>query len=288
MMNVDSNDDFDLLNTFAHDLKTPLSAMKSYIDLVEQAGELSERQRFLLEKSLLAAERMERIINELLDYARLGAEKALHITDCALPPLVEDAVLFLEDFASRRYITIHLDLPANLSPVQGDARMLSHVFVNLVNNAIKYNRENGTIVIAARNEGKWVRVEVRDTGIGIAEVDLPRVFDRFFRVKPRRGEKIEGTGLGLSIVRAVVQKHGGQVSVTSKPGEGTTFSFTLPRIVETGGVDRARLPVDEERGGSNPVVFFQPESASEISDDMDDDFQESNEVKDPDSSHDGL
>lgn len=289
MLSLEPNDEFDLLNTFAHDLKTPLSAVKSYIDLVEHSGELNDRQRFLLDKSLIAVDRMERIINELLDYARLGAEKALQITDCELPSLIEDAVLLLEDFATRRQISIHLDLPASLSAVQGDARMLSHVFINLLSNAIKYNQDNGDIYISARNEGRWVRVEVRDTGIGIAEADLPRVFERFFRVKRRTDEKVEGTGLGLAIVKAVVQKHGGEVYVASKPGEGSTFSLTLPRShTDSAGADKIRMAYHEPSVGSTPVIFSHPEAASEINDDMDDNLQESDEIRDPDSSHDGL
>jgi signal transduction histidine kinase len=286
---TDASHDFDLFNTFAHDLKTPLAAAKSFIDLMEHSGELNERQRVLLNRSLMALGRMENIINELLDYARLGAEKALHITDCPLATLIEDAVLLLEELARRRHISLHVDLPADLSPVQGDARMLSHVFTNLLSNAIKYNREGGAVYVSARPEGTQIVVEVRDTGIGIDAKDLPHIFDHFYRVKRRGGDSIEGSGLGLAIVKAVLERHGGDISVSSTPGEGSRFLCRLPRsTAAAAGDDRFSRPAPESQFASRPVVFHPPgPAAGEINDAMDDNLQESDELRDPDSSHDG-
>jgi len=99
----------------------------------------------------------------------------------------------------------------------------------LLSNAIKYNRAGGDVTVTARNDGAMVRVDVRDTGVGIATADLERIFDRFYRVK-RRGERVDGTGLGLSIVKRIVNQHDGQVFVTSTPGEGSTFTVVLPAL----------------------------------------------------------
>jgi two-component system phosphate regulon sensor histidine kinase PhoR len=107
---------------------------------------------------------------------------------------------------------------------------LAQVFLNLIDNAIKYTPLKGSITISAEKDKKFVRVEVKDTGIGIPPEDLPRVFERFYRVDKARSRELGGTGLGLAIVKHIVQAHGGEVSVTSVPSQGSTFIFTIPTV----------------------------------------------------------
>jgi len=125
----------------------------------------------------------------------------------------------------------HLTLTITLDPrwvVRADPDRLKQVFVNLLDNAIKYNRDGGSISIHAEADEALLRVSVSDTGIGIPEADLPRIFERFYRVDKARSRELGGTGLGLAIIKHIVESHGGIVTVTSRLGEGSTFSFTLP------------------------------------------------------------
>jgi signal transduction histidine kinase len=117
-------------------------------------------------------------------------------------------------------------------PVHGDAIHLKQAVINLVDNAIKYNRPGGSVKLSARAEGHSVIVQVSDTGIGLSQEDLPHVFDRFFRVDKSRSREQGGSGLGLAIVKKIVEDHGGTVSVESVVGEGSMFSIALPELTE--------------------------------------------------------
>jgi signal transduction histidine kinase len=278
------SDEFDLLNTFAHDLKTPLGAVRNFMDLVEQNGDLNDQQQYYLRRADDAVDRMLKLINELLEYSRVGAAPKLTLAEVYLERLIEDNIILLEGLAAQKRLRIRLDIASDLSPVEGDARMLNNVITNLLINAIKYNKLDGEIFITLNNDSNMVRVTVQDTGIGIAEPDLPRIFDRFYRAKHRTTEKIEGTGLGLAIVKTVVQRHGGQVSAASTLGVGSTFSFTLPRLdIDTDSQMLDQHP-DAVLGGSGtfraPNTRNElPEAATEIPDALDDDSQEAPESK---------
>lgn len=278
------SDEFDLLNTFAHDLKTPLGAVRNFMDLVEQNGDLNDQQQYYLRRADDAVERMLKLINELLEYSRVGAAPKLTLAEVYLERLIEDNIILLEGLAAQKRLRIHLDIAPDLSSVEGDPQMLNNVITNLLTNAIKYNKPDGEIFITVSNDSNMVRVTIQDTGIGIAEQDLPRIFDRFYRAKHRTSEKIEGTGLGLAIVKTVVQRHGGQVYATSTVGVGSTFSFTLPRLdVDTDSQMIDRYP-DSIIGGSGTfrapnARSEMPESAAEIPDALDDDSQEAPETK---------
>ncbi len=284
-MSVQS-DEFDLLNTFAHDLKTPLGAVRNFMDLVEQNGELNDKQQYFLRRADDAVDRMLRLINELLEYSRVGSAPKLTLAEVYLDRLVEDNIILLEGLLAQKRLRLHLDIDPDLSPVEGDARMLNNVITNLLVNAIKYNKPDGEIFVVMGNDSNMVRVTIRDTGIGIAEQDLPRIFDRFYRAKNRTSEKIEGTGLGLAIVKTVVQRHGGQVYASSTIGVGSTFSFTLPRLDVDTDSQMIDLHPDVVMGGSGTfhapkAQNEMPETATEIPDDLDDDSQEAPESKQP-------
>lgn len=221
-------DELGLFYVFAHELKNPLSAAKQFVELVEPAGELSERQKHFLSRALINMERMEQIIFELLDYARLDTENENSFEECDLKSVIRRAATIMQDLANHRNITMQLHIAPDLVPVAGEARLLNHVFVNLVSNAVKYNKRNGRITIQAFNEGDFVRVEVIDTGIGIPADKLPYVFDRFYRVGDKRNANVEGTGLGLAIVKAIVEKHGGRVNAESQIGQGSRFIVIVP------------------------------------------------------------
>jgi len=227
-MSTDQQDG-ELFHSFIHDLKTPMAAAKAAIDAATQFGPLTKRQEEMLQRAINSLERMERMIHDALDFARLEIRQEIMHEECYLPRLLEEAALFVEDAARQKNVHLVVQVSDDARPILGDAHLLGHVFNNLLINAIKYNRAGGDVTVIARNDGPMVRVDVRDTGVGIAQADLDRIFERFYRVK-RRGERVDGTGLGLAIVKRVVNQHEGQVFVSSTPGEGSTFTVVLPAL----------------------------------------------------------
>lgn len=247
--------DSELFHSFIHDLKTPMAAAKASIDAAAQFGPLTKRQEEMLQRAMSNLERMERMIHDALDFARLEMRQDVMREECHLAPLLEEAALYVEDLARQKSVHLVVQVAADARPIMGDAHLLSHVFNNLLSNAIKYNRAGGDVIVTASNDGPMVRIDVKDTGVGIASADVDRIFDRFYRVK-RRGEKVDGTGLGLAIVKRIVLQHQGQVFVTSTPNEGSTFTVVLP--VHASVLTPA------------PVTI----NAQELSDALDDDSQE--------------
>jgi signal transduction histidine kinase len=224
---MSSNTELDFLSIVAHDLKTPISAVKGFIDLIEQAGPLTERQQHFSERAMMGLLRMERMVNDLLDYTRLQSEgMRLDILPCDMKPLVSDAITLQGEAAANRHITIEIDAPDDLQPVMGDIHLLSRVVNNLLSNAIKYNEEGGQVRIVLQDNGDLLRMEMQDTGTGIPQEDLPRIFDRFYRSQSTLNR--EGNGLGLAIVKTIVEKHGGQIWAESEMSKGTMFVVTLP------------------------------------------------------------
>ncbi len=140
-------------------------------------------------------------------------------------------------------VTIEANIDPNAQFVQADNYFLDHVLTNLLNNAIKYNRIGGNIFISTEPAGKFVRVSVQDTGLGIPENAIDRIFERFYRVETKEHMSIEGTGIGLAMVKSVIERHGGEIVVDSIDGQGTTFHFTLLRA-NVASPDYDREPTD--------------------------------------------
>jgi signal transduction histidine kinase len=261
--------DQDLLAIVAHDLKTPITAVRGYIELIERMGELNDKQRHFCQRALLGLDRMENLITSVLDFARLEGDVQMHFVDCDLRPIIQNAVDLLEQAAAIRDITFHVELVPKLSLVIGDPQWLGEVMNNLLSNAIKYNRQGGEVWVNAAHQPGFVRISVRDTGEGIAAEDQGRVFERFFRTRSARGQA-EGSGLGLTIVQAVIEKHGGQIWVESVPGEGSTFTFTVPRKPRTGKLSAG----ENQRDTSSRERHPHGEAHIEASDAVNDDAQE--------------
>jgi two-component system phosphate regulon sensor histidine kinase PhoR len=223
-------DDFELLNNFAHDLKTPLAAVKSYIELMGVYGELNERQQHFQDRAEQSIERIQRIVTALLDYSRLEQNRSLHLQVVDLYKMVETTVAILESAAAEKNVTIEIDIPVADSQVFADPVLLEHAIANLLTNAIKYNKRNGKVLVRVQNAGTTqVRVDISDTGMGIPREEQSRVWERFYRIERRSQSDVEGTGLGLAIVKGVIEKHGGHIRLASTEGKGTTFTFDLPR-----------------------------------------------------------
>ena len=219
----------------SHELRTPMTSIKGYVDvlLMGAAGQLSDRQKNFLEIVQGNTERLNILVNDLLDVSRIETGKFdLSMQPLRLQPLIEDIVeeQRLRMQKNDREIDLELDLPPDLPSVWGDDRRVRQIMNNLVSNAYHYTPSGGNIHVKAHVEDGYVQVDVRDSGIGIPPQDQERIFERFYRGENPLVLATAGTGLGLSIVRQLVEVHEGEIWFESSgiPGEGSVFSFTLP------------------------------------------------------------
>ncbi len=218
----------DFVVNASHELKTPVTAIQTLGDAIAVTlPDDPKRAASLVKRLNEESERLARLVNELLDLRRLEVAGPLERVPVDLAEIARLVVAEQLPRAETRQVTLELDAPEG-APVAGVKADLEAVVKNLVSNAVKYNREGGRVDVALRTEGATRVLTVSDTGIGIRQQDLPRIFERFYRVDTARSRATGGTGLGLSIVRHAVERHGGTVQVASSLGEGTTFTVTLP------------------------------------------------------------
>ncbi len=215
------------LNLVMHDLKAPLTAIKGNADLVQNSGPLTEKQQKFLDRLARSVQVMDGMVRDILDMAWLDAEQPLVIEPVRLAGLIQNALDMLGSLADEREIVLEGVLPNDLPELEGDARRLERVFVNLIANAIKYTTVNGTVSVELWQAGNQQVVRVADTGIGIAPDYLPHIFKRFYRV-PNQDKRIEGSGLGLAIVNTIVERHSGHIEVASEVDKGSIFTVHLP------------------------------------------------------------
>jgi heavy metal sensor kinase len=210
----------------SHELRTPLAAIRTEAEVALAKPLTAAEYQGLLGSILEECQRLTRLTEQLLTLAREESHGyAPARNDLDLAPLLRTVVEHLRPLAEHKGQTLRLDAGRAL-PLSGDENRLRQVFFNLLDNALKYTPEGGSVEVSARQDGGRVRVVVRDSGIGIPADLLPRVFDRFYRVDKARGR--EGTGLGLSIARSIILAHGGTINLVSTPGRGTTVTVALP------------------------------------------------------------
>jgi len=220
-----------LLGTAAHDLKNPLNAIRLGADLLSDAP-LSEQQRKALSMMQRATDSMTNLITGLLETIRVETNANLSFEPCQVNDLIRRAIEDLRPLAEARHHTIAYEPPREAVLIIGDPSRLNSVMTNLLSNAIKFTEPGGTITVSADWDEDRVGLHVADTGPGVPEDEIPRVFEHLFRGRETvrdPNNPIEGTGLGLALAKTVVEQHGGKIWVTSKPGEGATFHVTLPR-----------------------------------------------------------
>ncbi len=218
------------VNAISHDLRTPLTSVLGYAEFLEDGlgGPLSEGQRRFVTQILKSTERLDHLVNDLLDFARVEAGTfELTLAEADLAALVDEVLDSLRPQAQNAQLELATDLPAEPLVVRMDAPRVERALTNLVANAIQFTPDGGRIIVRVRREEGGVRCEVTDTGIGIAPEDQPKLFHRFVQL-PAGAQRKGGTGLGLSISRAIVEAHGGRIGVESVVGQGSTFWFTLP------------------------------------------------------------
>jgi len=213
----------------SHELKSPLTSIRSLTEtLLGGALEDPANKRRFVQLIDEDATRLSRLIDDLLALSQIESQAVpLKLAAVPLKPLVESVIASCQSAMAQRGIQCERALPESLA-VRADADRLRQILANLLENAIKYNKDHGSIQVTATREREMIKVTVSDTGIGIPAHDLPRIFERFYRVDKARSRELGGTGLGLSIVKHLVESHHGTVSVESRFGHGSAFSFTLP------------------------------------------------------------
>jgi len=209
----------------AHELRTPLTAIVGHAEILESCNPTDEALWRRSNKFIATeTQRLARLVDDLLALSRLEAAPPLMQT-VNLRSVVEGALSSMYDRAEAAGLTLILDAPSSLPRVRADSHRLEQALVNLLDNAIKYTSGEGTITVRTISEGGYVRVEVCDTGPGIALDDLPHLFEPLYRAESAR--HLPGTGLGLTIVHTILDQHGAPISVRSQPGQGATFTFRL-------------------------------------------------------------
>lgn len=210
----------------AHELRTPLAVMLTHIQNSLSCDDLPADHRVALEACERAARRMRHLTDSLLTLARIDSGKDTTHESCDLAVITGDAINLLRSLARQHGVSIETDLQP--APCTGNANGLSQVVQNLVGNAIFHNRSGGVVRISCASSHDMVVLRVSDNGPGIAEKDLPFIFDRFYRADTSRSAMKGGTGLGLSIARSIVEAHRGTITVESELEKGSTFTIRLP------------------------------------------------------------
>jgi two-component system phosphate regulon sensor histidine kinase PhoR len=219
----------DFVANVSHELRTPLTTIKGYAETLLEGALKEEVAYQFVQVIKRQSDRLTKIVEDLLALSKIELKEfQLKIETLPFHELAEDVLRYIQEATEKKKISISLELPTPLM-VKGDRHYLEQILINLIDNAIKYGREGGKITVSAvqRNQSE-VEISVIDNGIGIPKEDLPRIFERFYRVDKGRSQELGGTGLGLSIVKHLISAHGGRVWAESQFGEGSTFYFTLP------------------------------------------------------------
>src|SRR5262249_38473828 len=220
----------EFLANMSHELRTPLNAIIGYSELLEEeAGDLDGGRLVPdLQKIATAAKHQLSLINDILDLSKVEAGRMeLEVATFDLATAIDNALTLVRERASRRGIKVGSTIDQGVGPVRADERKVKQVLLNLLSNAIKFTPEGGRIDVRAAIDEGIAEISVTDTGMGIAPEDQEAIFEEFRQVGTA-DKKVEGTGLGLALCRKFIELHGGRIWVKSKPGLGSTFTFTLP------------------------------------------------------------
>ena len=221
----------DFVANVSHEIKTPLTSIKGYTEtLLEGAIEDKDNAKDFLKIIGSESNRLVRLVDDLLDLSRIESGKLnLEFTAQSVEGIIDRIMAGFKKQSKNKGIELKKEISQNLPKVKIDEAGIAQVLLNLIDNGIKYSKEKGTITISSQDQGPFISISIADTGIGIPDEDVQRIFERFYRVDKARSRKLGGTGLGLSIVKHIIQAHGGEVFVQSQLGKGSTFSFTLPK-----------------------------------------------------------
>ncbi len=219
----------EFVQNISHELRTPLTFIKGYIELLreEEMGELNDDQRMALDIVANKAEALSRLVDDIISLQQAERDR-LKLAPVSLAEIGHAAIKAAQASAIEQDIKLYDEIPDELPPVLGDKQRLSQVFDNLIQNALKFNNPGGRITVRMYQDEQFICTEVEDTGIGIADDQIGRIFERFYQVDGTTTRRVGGAGLGLTIVKQIVEAHGGQVGVQSELGKGSLFYFTIP------------------------------------------------------------
>jgi two-component system phosphate regulon sensor histidine kinase PhoR len=221
----------DFISNLSHELRSPLASLRAVVETL-QGGAIDDRpaaERFL-QQAESEVNTMTQMVEEMTELSQIeSGQVRLKLAPTDVAELVDGPVERFRPQAEAAGLSLNVELPAGLPPALADPDRVRQVIANLIHNAFKFTPAGGDILITAAAEGAEVVIEVRDTGVGIAKGDLPRVFERFYKSDKARTRGRGGTGLGLAIARHIVEVHGGRIWVKSKEGKGSRFFFSLPR-----------------------------------------------------------
>ncbi|MGD2245398.1 MAG: ATP-binding protein [Candidatus Aminicenantes bacterium] len=218
----------DFILNASHELRTPLTAIKGFVETLELEGDVEEKSRYYLDIIKRNTDRLINIVNDLLVISELEEkETQLEIEEVDLNALIKNVLKIFKQKFEKKQIKLEFDTRNDRNPILGDAYKLEQMFINIIDNAEKYT-EKGTVRVSLERQKNHVCIKIEDTGIGIPEEHLSRIFERFYVVDKSRSRLLGGTGLGLSIVKHIVLLHRGEASVVSEVGRGTKFTVVLP------------------------------------------------------------
>lgn len=219
----------ELVSDLSHDIKTPIANMHTYLYLIQKQTDADKRKQYI---DILDAQvkRLNKLVDDILTVSQLDKGHKLKLQPTNLKQLLEDVIIEYQPSANHKNVQFFWTISDDLPPILANSTALSRAIANLVENAINYTPRNGTVHVDALTEAHDVVINVKDTGIGIDEDDMLRIFDRFYRADKARTSETGGTGLGLAIVKKIIEQHNGTISVQSQLHQGSCFTIRLPQI----------------------------------------------------------
>ncbi len=238
----------EFVQNVSHELRTPLTFIKGYVELFTDGslGELDEVQKEKMEIVARKTRILDRLVNDIISLQRIELA-GLKVAPISLAEIAHMALEAAEAEAQQVGLVLKAKIPEDLPLIVGDRDRVGQVFDNLLSNAIKFSPEGGEITVRIREEGEYLCTEVSDTGIGIPADELNKIFEPFYQIDGSTTRHFRGTGLGLAIVKDIVEAHGGKVWVKSELGKGSTFFFTLPKVIESQSIHMEALGYTDER-----------------------------------------
>lgn len=221
----------ELVSMVAHELRSPLTCISGFSELLLDSDVTRDQSEEYASIIMKESNRLSELINKFLDISKIEAGKSqVRKTPVDMKMLVEKVLDFNSQLADKKQIKWHFEAPQEVSLIQADRDMIEQVVLNLFSNAVKYSPEKADVFVKIYEDNEKLTVEVKDTGFGISEQSLPHIFEKFYRITDNENvQDVTGSGLGLALVKEIVEIHGGQIFVNSKLGEGSVFTFSLPK-----------------------------------------------------------
>jgi signal transduction histidine kinase len=214
--------------TVSHDLRTPLTLMRGYGTMLSMVGPLNDQQKEFGRKILDSVDQMARLVDGLLDLGRIEAGVGLSLERVEPGVILNEVVAAYRPQAANKQVSLTVEIPETLVPIEADATLLRQAVANLIDNAIKYTPSGGRVRVTAQQDAGVQQFRVEDSGVGIAPADQPRLFEKFYRAGGAEGSGERGSGLGLAIVKSIAEQHGGRIRVESRLGSGSVFLLEVP------------------------------------------------------------